>query len=61
MLRLVRVCTKFLSALSNVLTSRSVLANVFWCAKINRDKAQGKYNKYIGSGDDKDPEFKMVL
>ncbi|EJP69892.1 major facilitator superfamily transporter [Beauveria bassiana ARSEF 2860] len=27
-----------------------VLANVFWCAKINHDKARGKYNEYTGSG-----------
>ncbi|OAA77961.1 major facilitator superfamily transporter [Akanthomyces lecanii RCEF 1005] len=39
----------------------AVLANIFWCAKINRDKARGVYSKYIGSGDDRDPEFKMVL
>jgi hypothetical protein len=29
--------------------------------KINRDKAQGKYDKYIGSGDDREPSFKLVL
>ncbi|KAM3507051.1 hypothetical protein MY10362_001978 [Beauveria mimosiformis] len=39
----------------------AVLANVFWCAKINHDKARGKYNEYIGSGDDRDPKFKMLL
>ncbi|KAK5280366.1 hypothetical protein LTS03_009470 [Exophiala xenobiotica] len=39
----------------------AILLNVLWCAKINRDKAAGKYNKYIGYGDDRDPEYKMVL
>jgi hypothetical protein len=29
--------------------------------KINRDKANGKYDEFIGSGDDRDPEFKMIL
>ena len=29
--------------------------------KINRDKAQGKYDKYIGHGDDRAPNFKLVL
>lgn len=28
--------------------------------KINRDKAQGKYDKYIGCGDDREPNFKLV-
>jgi hypothetical protein len=37
------------------------LLNVLYCAKINRDKAAGKYGKYIGYGDDRDPEFIMVL
>ncbi|ETI22534.1 hypothetical protein G647_06609 [Cladophialophora carrionii CBS 160.54] len=39
----------------------AVLCNVLYCAKINRDKANGKYDKYIGYGDDRDPEYKMVL
>jgi hypothetical protein len=39
----------------------SILANVLWCAKINRDKKNGKYSQYEGSGDDRDPAFKMVL
>jgi hypothetical protein len=38
-----------------------VLANVLYCAKINRDKANGKYDKYIGYADDRDPEFKKIL
>jgi hypothetical protein len=38
-----------------------VLANVLYCAKINRDKANGKYEKYIGYADDRDPEFKKIL
>ena len=45
-----------------LLTKRSrVLCNVLYVAKINRDKANGKYDKYIGYGDDRDPEFKLVL
>lgn len=39
----------------------SLLANVLWCAKINRDKRSGKYDQYTGTGDDRDPEFRMVL
>ncbi|OLN94099.1 putative transporter C11D3.18C 5 [Colletotrichum chlorophyti] len=39
----------------------ATLLNVFWCAKINRDKAEGKYDQYIGTGDDREPGFKMVL
>ncbi|KAF2757280.1 MFS general substrate transporter [Pseudovirgaria hyperparasitica] len=38
-----------------------VAANVAWCAKINRDKRRGRYAEFEGSGDDRDPEFKMVL
>lgn len=38
-----------------------VLLNVLYCAKINRDKAGGKYDKYIGYADDRDPDFKMIL
>ncbi|GAB0138810.1 hypothetical protein EsDP_00007032 [Epichloe bromicola] len=39
----------------------AILANVLWCAKINRDKRLGSYNRFAGSGDDRDPEFIMVL
>ncbi|KAL2176739.1 major facilitator superfamily domain-containing protein [Thermothelomyces heterothallicus CBS 202.75] len=39
----------------------AILANVLWCAKINKDKRDGKYAQYEGSGDDRDPKFKMVL
>ncbi|KAI0173148.1 MFS general substrate transporter [Hypoxylon sp. FL1284] len=38
-----------------------VLCNVLYVAKINRDKAKGKYDKYRGYGDDRDPTFKLVL
>ncbi|OTB03886.1 hypothetical protein M426DRAFT_23409 [Hypoxylon sp. CI-4A] len=38
-----------------------VLTNVLYCWKINRDKANGKYDKYRGFGDDRDPTFKLVL
>ncbi|KAK4457961.1 major facilitator superfamily domain-containing protein [Cladorrhinum samala] len=38
-----------------------VLANVFWCRKINKDKSDGKYAQFQNSGDDRDPMFKMVL
>ncbi|TGJ82524.1 hypothetical protein E0Z10_g6238 [Xylaria hypoxylon] len=38
-----------------------VLCNVLHCWKINRDKANGKYDKYKGYNDDRDPMFKMVL
>ncbi|ETN36542.1 uncharacterized protein HMPREF1541_08820 [Cyphellophora europaea CBS 101466] len=39
----------------------AILCNVLYCAKINRDKAAGKYDKYSGLGDDREPTFKMVL
>ncbi|GKT50074.1 putative transporter [Colletotrichum spaethianum] len=39
----------------------ATLLNVLWCAKINRDKAAGKYDEYEGTGDDREPGFKMVL
>ncbi|KAF2828102.1 MFS general substrate transporter [Ophiobolus disseminans] len=38
-----------------------VAANVAWVAKINRDKSRGKYDEWRGRGDDRDPDFKMVL
>ncbi|KAI1762667.1 MFS general substrate transporter [Hypoxylon sp. FL1150] len=38
-----------------------ILCNVLFCAKINRDKAAGKWDKYRGYGDDRDPTFKLVL
>ncbi|KAK1750127.1 MFS general substrate transporter [Echria macrotheca] len=38
-----------------------ILGNVLYCAKINRDKARGKYDGYIGYGDDREPAFKMVM
>lgn len=38
-----------------------ILANVLWCAKLNRDKRLGLYNQYTGCGDDRDPDFRMVL
>ncbi|KAI0967220.1 major facilitator superfamily domain-containing protein [Xylaria arbuscula] len=38
-----------------------VLANVLYCWKVNRDKANGKYDKYRGCRDDRDPTFKLVL
>ncbi|KAL4937699.1 hypothetical protein BDV06DRAFT_215677 [Aspergillus oleicola] len=38
-----------------------ILLNVLYCAKINRDKRNGKYDKYQGYNDDRDPKFMMVL
>ncbi|KAI0855757.1 major facilitator superfamily domain-containing protein [Xylaria cubensis] len=38
-----------------------VLSNVLYCWKLNRDKAAGKHDKYIGYKDDRDPEFKFIL
>lgn len=37
------------------------LANVLYCHKVNKNKKAGKYDKYIGSADDRDPDFLMVL
>ncbi|OCK80111.1 putative MFS transporter [Lepidopterella palustris CBS 459.81] len=38
-----------------------ILFNVLYCKKMNSDKIRGKYDEYIGFGDDRDPEFLMVL
>jgi len=38
-----------------------VAANVLWCWSINKRKASGAYDQFIGSGDDRDPSFKMIL
>jgi len=38
-----------------------VLLNVLFCWKVNKDKANGKYEKYTGYADDRDPEFVMIL
>lgn len=48
-------------AISKLISHFRLLANVLWCAKINRDKRSGKYDQYTGYGDDRDPEFRMVL
>jgi len=38
-----------------------IAMNVAWVWKINRDKARGKYAEFEGKGDDRDPEFIMVM
>lgn len=38
-----------------------VLANVLYCHKVNKDKKAGKYDEFVGSADDRDPDFLMVL
>ncbi|RMZ73080.1 major facilitator superfamily transporter [Pyrenophora seminiperda CCB06] len=38
-----------------------IAMNVAWVWKINRDKARGKYAQFEGKGDDRDPEFIMVM
>lgn len=38
-----------------------ILFNVLYCRKVNKDKANGKYDKYIGSNDDRDPKFVFIL
>ncbi|ERT01317.1 hypothetical protein HMPREF1624_02560 [Sporothrix schenckii ATCC 58251] len=38
-----------------------ILGNVVYCYKVNKDKASGKYDQYIGTGDDRDPSFRLVL
>jgi len=42
-------------------TFNRVLANVLWCAKVNKDKADGKHDQYIGYADDRDPEYILIL
>jgi hypothetical protein len=37
------------------------MINVLYVRKINRDKGRGKYDKFKGYGDDRDPKFKLVL
>ncbi|KAL4870868.1 hypothetical protein BDV12DRAFT_207264 [Aspergillus spectabilis] len=39
----------------------AVLLNILHVWKINMDKENGKYDKYIGYGDDRGPSFKLVL
>lgn len=41
--------------------STRILCNVLYCAKINRDKTDGKYDQYAGYNDDRNPGFKLVL
>lgn len=38
-----------------------VAFNVLYCWKVNKDKREGKYDKYAGYADDRDPDFIMVL
>jgi hypothetical protein len=38
-----------------------VAANVAWVWKINKDKANGKYAEFKDRGDDRDPDFIMVM
>ncbi|KAH6872168.1 hypothetical protein J4E91_011200 [Alternaria rosae] len=38
-----------------------IAANVLWVRKINKDKANGKYAEFEGRGDDRDPDFIMVM
>ncbi|KAJ6153745.1 hypothetical protein N7470_006704 [Penicillium chermesinum] len=38
-----------------------ILFNVLYCAKINRDKRSGKYDKFSDKNDDRNPDFKMIL
>ncbi|KAB8228233.1 putative MFS transporter [Aspergillus alliaceus] len=38
-----------------------VSLNVLYCAKVNRDKKKGKYARYVGYNDDRDPAFKLML
>ncbi|KAF7712371.1 Uncharacterized protein PECH_003315 [Penicillium ucsense] len=38
-----------------------ILCNVLYCAKINKDKRNGKYDRYVDCNDDRNPAFMMVL
>lgn len=38
-----------------------IAINVLWVAKINKNKKAGKHATFEGRGDDRDPNFKMVL
>jgi hypothetical protein len=49
------------SSYSDIANVRSILFNVLWVAKINRDKANGKHDQYIGYGDDREPSFRLVM
>lgn len=39
----------------------ATLANVVYCMKVNKDKRNGKYAEFEGTGDDRDPGFVMIL
>lgn len=49
------------ASVGSILMQYRILLNVLYCAKINRDKTNGKYAKYEGYNDDRDPKFMMVL
>ncbi|CAK7223996.1 hypothetical protein SBRCBS47491_005397 [Sporothrix bragantina] len=38
-----------------------ILGNVLYCYKVNKDKARGHYDEFIGCGDDREPSFRLVL
>ncbi|OBT64787.1 hypothetical protein VE03_06476 [Pseudogymnoascus sp. 23342-1-I1] len=40
-------------------TTGAILFNVLYCADVNRDKAKGLYDEFIGSGDDRDPQWEV--
>ncbi|CAL3961880.1 unnamed protein product [Diplocarpon coronariae] len=44
-----------------VLSWFMVFLNVLYCRKVNLDKRAGRYDQFIGCGDDRDPDFLMVL
>jgi hypothetical protein len=57
------VYVSVLSSMGNkrIDTKTRILINILYCKKVNADKANGKYDQYIGCGDDRDPSFRMVL
>jgi hypothetical protein len=38
-----------------------IAMNVLWVKKLNKDKESGKHARWENCGDDRDPNFKMVI
>ncbi|EPS26485.1 hypothetical protein POX_g09219 [Penicillium oxalicum] len=38
-----------------------ILCNVLYCAKVNKDKRDGKYDQFADYNDDRNPNFMMIL
>ena len=53
--------TRFILRSYAMLKYSRILCNVINIYKKNRDKQLGKYDKFAGTGDDRDPQFRMIM